>query len=223
MDDHDLLDRLGDFITPHKRALFDRLAPQRTRHVTVVLEELHQAHNASAVVRTCDLLGIQDLHIIESRNRFTANREIALGSDKWTTVHRYGGTEGAQQCIAGLRARGHRIVATTPHADAWTPENVPIDRPIAFCFGTELQGLSAELIAACDGALRIPMHGFTESYNISVSAGIVLYTVMQRLRASTVRWQLGEQDMNALKLHWTRAALQDAQAIEERLRGDAAH
>lgn len=223
MDDHDLLDRLSAFITPHKRALFDRLAPQRTRHVTVVLEDLHQAHNASAVLRTCDLLGIQDVHAIESRNRFTANKEIALGSDKWTTVHRYGGPEGAMQCITALRERGHRIVATTPHAEAWTPENVPIDRPIAFCFGTELQGLSTELIAACDGALRIPMHGFTESYNISVSAGIVLYTVMQRLRASTVPWRLDERAMGALKLQWTRAALHDAQAIEDRLRGDAAH
>lgn len=222
MDDHDLLDRLGAFITPHKRALFDRLAPQRTRHVTVVLEDLHQAHNASAVLRTCDLLGIQDVHAIESRNRFTANKEIALGSDKWTTVHRYGGPEGALQCITALRERGHRIVATTPHAEAWTPETVPIDGPIAFCFGTELQGLSAELTAACDGALRIPMHGFTESYNISVSAGIVLYTVMQRLRASTVPWQLDEQALTALKLQWTRAALHDAQAIEDRLRNDAA-
>jgi len=223
MDDHALLERLGGFITPHKRGLFERLAPQRTRHVTVVLEDLHQAHNASAVLRTCDLLGVQDLHAIETRNRFTANKEISLGSDKWTTVHRHAGEEGTAACVAALRASGHRIIATTPHAEAWTPETIPLDRPLAFCFGTELQGLSPGLLQQCDGALRIPMHGFTESYNISVLAGIVLYTVMQRLRASDVRWQLDEQAITALKLQWTRAALQDATAIEERLRGDAGH
>ncbi len=220
MDDHALLEQLGGFITPHKRALFDRLAPERTRHVTVVLEDLYQAHNASAVLRTCDLLGIQEVHAIEAHNRFTANKEIALGSDKWATIHRYAGGDGALACIEALRASGHRIVATTPHAEAWTPENVPIDRPIAFCFGTELKGLSAPLIEACDGALRIPMHGFTESFNISVSAAIVLYTVMQRLRASTVPWRLNEAAITALKLQWTRAALHDARAIEQRLRED---
>ncbi|MBV6404381.1 MAG: RNA methyltransferase [Flavobacteriales bacterium] len=221
MDDRELLDRLGAFITPHKRALFDRLAPQRTRHVTVVLEDLYQAHNASAVLRTCDLLGIQEVHAIEAHNRFTANKEIALGSDKWATVHRYAGPDGALACIGALRASGHRIVATTPHAEAWTPEDVPIDRPIAFCFGTELHGLSDTLLGSCDGTLRIPMHGFTESYNISVSAAIVLYTVMTRLRRSTVAWQPDEATITALKLQWTRAALHDATAIEQRLRTGA--
>ncbi|MBL0127595.1 MAG: RNA methyltransferase [Flavobacteriales bacterium] len=219
MTDEELYARLGEFITDNKRSLFDRLAPLRTRHITAVLEDIYQPHNASAVVRTCDLLGIQDLHIIENRNKYTVNPDVTLGSSKWTTMHRYRGTGGnSARCVKRLKEMGYAIVVTSPRAENTTPESVPLDRPMAFCFGTELTGASDELIAAADIHLRIPMFGFTESYNISVSAAITLYTVMQRLRGSTIPWSLDGAAQLELKLQWARKVVHRADHLEARIR-----
>jgi tRNA (guanosine-2'-O-)-methyltransferase len=214
---------LTPFIPDNKRALFDRIAPERTRHVTVVMEDIYQPHNASAVVRTCDLIGVQDLHIIENRNKYTVNPDVTLGSSKWTDMHRYRerGADNSLTCLHALKARGYSIVATSPRADNVTPETIALDRPLAFCFGTELTGLSDALMQHADVLLRIPMHGFTESYNISVAAAITLYTVMQRLRASDVAWRLDDDSQQGLKLSWARKTVHSASHLEARFEQDA--
>ena len=222
MTDQELYEHLAHFVSPNKRELFDRFAPLRTKHVTVVLEDIYQSQNASAVVRTSDLVGVQDIHVIENRNAYQLNPDVTLGSSKWVDIHRYRAhPDNTLACIGTLRAKGYRIIATSPRSDHVTPENIDLDRPMAFCFGTELTGLSASLLNAADEHLRIPMHGFTESYNISASAAIVLYTVMQRLRASHVQWQLDDRTLIALKLAWARRMVHSAVHIEERLRREA--
>lgn len=215
--------QLAAFISDNKRSLFDRIAPERTRHVTVVLEDIYQPHNASAVVRTAELLGVQDIHIIENRNKYTLNPDVTLGSSKWTDMHRYRDRtkDNAQACIDALKQKGYRIVATSPRAGAFTPATIPLDRPMAFCFGTELTGLSDTFMGQADTFLRIPMYGFTESYNISVSAAIVLYTVMERLRASGVEWRLPPAELDALKLSWARKTVHSAQHLEARFDAEA--
>ncbi|MCB0763402.1 MAG: RNA methyltransferase [Flavobacteriales bacterium] len=219
MTDQETYTRLCEFISENKRDLFDRLAPLRTRHITVVLEDVYQPQNASAVVRTSDLLGIQDIHIIENRNKFTVNPDVTLGSSKWVGMHRYRGPENnTGQCIDALRKAGYAIVVTSPRAPEITPNTIDLERPMAFCFGTELTGASDELMAAADVSMRIPMYGFTESYNISVSAAIVLYTVMERLRASNIPWQLDAAGVMALKLQWARKVVHSAAHLEERFR-----
>ena len=219
MTNEQLYDRLSAFVSDNKRALFDRLAPQRTRHITVVLEDIYQAHNASAVVRTADLLGIQDMHIIENRNKYTVNPDVTLGSSKWVDMHRYREATGnTMRCVRKLKEQGYRIVVTSPHAPEVTPATIALDRPMAFCFGTELTGASEELMANADMQLRIPMYGFTESYNISVSAAIVLYTVMERLRNSTVPWQLPHEQLLDLKLAWARKVVHSAAHLEAHFR-----
>ena len=222
MTDQQLYEQLSAFISDNKRGLFDRLAPQRTRHITAVLEDIYQPHNASAVVRTCDLLGVQDIHIIENRNKYTLNPDVTLGSSKWTDMHRYREqADNSQACVERLRSAGYAIVATTPHKDNATPATIAIDRPLAFCFGTELTGLSDTFMRHADLHMRIPMYGFTESYNISVSAAITLYTVMERLRASDVPWRLDDAARDALKLSWARKVVHSAAHLEARLRRDA--
>ncbi len=217
--DANLYERLAPFVSDHKRALFDRIAPDRTRHVTVVLEDIYQSHNASAVVRTCDLLGVQDIHIIENRNKYTLNPDVALGSSKWTDMYRYREhDDNSAACMDELKRKGYLIVATTPHKDNVTPQTIPLDRPMAFCFGTELTGLSDAVMRNADIHLRIPMYGFTESYNISVSAAITLYTVTERLRASDVNWRLNADDLIKLKLSWARKTVHSAQHLEDRIR-----
>ncbi len=220
MTDQELLDALTPFVSDHKRRLFDRLAPLRTRHVTAVVENSLGPHNASAVVRTCDLVGVQHMHVIEDQGTFRPNDEIALGAGKWVDVHRHGGAHARADCLAALRAAGYRVVATSPRADGHTPATVPIDRPLAFCFGTEQHGLSDALIDAADMHLRIPMYGFTESFNLSVSVAIVLHTVMERMRAEGDAWRCDAAEVVRIKLGWTRAAIRDADRIERRLRDD---
>lgn len=221
MTDIELYERLAAFITDNKRALFDRIAPDRTRHITCVLEDIYQAHNASAVVRTCDLLGIQDLHIIENRNKYTVNPDVTLGSSKWVDMHRWRGeADNTKRCIRHLKEKGYAIVTTSPRAIDTTPQTIALDRPLAFCFGTELTGASDMMLEAADIALRIPMYGFTESYNISVSAAITLFTVMERLRASSIEWRLPEAELAALKLSWARKVVHSASHLEERFRNE---
>ncbi len=220
--DDQLYAHLASFISENKRALFDRIAPERTRHVTVVMEDIYQSHNASAVVRTCELLGVQDIHIIENRNKYTTNPDVTLGSSKWTDMHRYRDhPDNSLACVRQLKRAGYRIVATTPRTDNVTPQTISLDQPLAFCFGTELTGLSEVILQEADVHLRIPMYGFTESYNISVSAAISLYAVMERLRASTIPWRLNDVDLLALKLSWARKTVHSAKHLEERLQRDA--
>lgn len=218
MTDTDLYEGLCRFITPERRAAFERVAPHRTRHVTVVLEDIYQSHNASAVLRSCDLLGVNDVHVIENTHAFSPNPEIALGSSKWLDLHRYRGQDGTRQCLDTLRARGYRIAVTSPHGDCRTPDDVDLATPLAICFGTELTGASSALLDAADVRLRIPMVGFTESFNISVSVAITLYTITQRLRASNIAWALTADEQLALRLAWARRSVRDAEGVERRLR-----
>ncbi|MEZ4788554.1 MAG: RNA methyltransferase [Flavobacteriales bacterium] len=222
MTDQQLYEQLAQFISPNKRALFDRIAPLRTRHVTVVLEDIYQSQNASAVVRTSDLVGLQDIHVIENRNAYQLNPDVTLGSSKWVDVHRYRShADNSLACVEALKKKGYRVIATSPRSPEITPETIDLERPMAFCFGTELTGLSDTLMNAADEHLRIPMVGFTESYNISVSAAITLYTVMQRLRASTIDHRLPEEELHALKLSWARKMVHSPAHLEERLKRDA--
>ncbi|MBK9760285.1 MAG: RNA methyltransferase [Flavobacteriales bacterium] len=222
LSDAQLYDRLSPFISDNKRALFERIAQDRTNHITVVMEDIYQPHNASAVVRTCDLVGVQNIHIIENRNKYTMNPDVTLGSSKWTDMHRYREhPDNSLACIERLKKEGYRIVATTPRADSVTPEDIPLNEPLAFCFGTELTGLSDVMMKHADIHLRIPMYGFTESYNISVSAALTLYTVMERLRASEIQWRLTAQQLIELKLSWARKVVQSAELLEARIRREA--
>jgi tRNA (guanosine-2'-O-)-methyltransferase len=219
MNDQELYDKLAAFISENKRTLFDRIAPQRTRHVTVVLEDIYQSQNASAVVRTSDLVGLQDIHVIENRNKYQLNPDVTLGSSKWVDIHRYKGEgDNTAACITALRERGYRIIATSPRAENCTPDTIDLTGPVAFCFGTELTGLSDHLMDAADEHMRIPMYGFTESFNISASAAITLYTVMQRLRSGSIPWQLREEELLALKLDWARKVVHSAQHLEAHFR-----
>ena len=119
---------LQTMLTPGRVARFREVLRERTRHITLVLEDIFQPHNASAVLRSCDCFGIQDVHIIEHRNRYEVNPDVALGASQWLTLRRYHGTANpAEECLSQLRSKGYRLVATTPHRDGHTPETLPLD------------------------------------------------------------------------------------------------
>lgn len=209
-----LLDHLESMITEPRRARFSEVLAERTRHLTIVLEDIFQPHNASAVLRTCDCFGIQDVHIIENRNRYEVNPDVALGSSKWLSLYKYNRQEhNTLRCFQELRSKGYRIIAATPHEHDLTPDTLDISRKFALVFGTELEGLTEEALAAADGYVRIPMVGFTESLNISVSAAILLHTLSNRIRNTVQGWQLTPDESRDIRLEWAMSSLKHSGVI----------
>lgn len=206
-----LYEQAAMLISDNKRQLFDRLAPLRTRHIAVVLEDIYQSHNASAVLRSCDCFGVQDVHVIEARNPFNPAGDVAVGSSKWVDYYTYRDTPSA---YARLRSLGYRIVATTPHTDDTLITDLDISTPTALVFGTELTGLTPEAIDLADAYVKIPMFGFTESFNISVCAALSLFSLTSRMRNdSDIPWQLTPEQVLDLKLHWCAQAIRDGEKV----------
>lgn len=204
----DLLDYLLNFVTEKRKSLFEKVLSYRTKHITVVLEDIYQSQNASAVLRTCDLTGIQDVHIIENNYEYSVNPDVALGSSKWLDLHKYNEKEeNTVDTFQKLRSQGYRIVATTPHKNEQTLDSIPLDGKVAVVLGTELTGLSDVAIENADEYLRIPMYGFTESYNISVSAALILFTLTQRLHGSDINWNLLPEEIIDIKLEWAKRTI----------------
>lgn len=217
MANRELIEFLSGFMTDERNEAFDRVLANRTRYLTVVLEDVYQAHNASAVLRSCDCFGIQDVHMIERRNSYKVSRDVALGADKWLTLNRYPGRLGhTPSVIASLREKGYRIVATSPREGDVSLEDFNLESgPAALLFGTELEGLSPEAIINSDEFLRIPMFGFTESFNISVSVALILHSLVGRLQKSDVDWHLSNDESLELKLDWLRKSIKSSKLLEK--------
>lgn len=211
--------KLFEVITPNKQEMFERIAPERTRHITVALENIYQTHNASAVVRTCDCLGVQDLHVIEQRNEYVVQRDIALGAGRWVDIHNYSNKSTAtKDCLLALKQRGYRIVATTPHGNSKSIFDIDISQPMVFVFGTERKGISQEALDLADEAVFIPMFGFTESFNVSVSVAMTLNTIRQRLNESNIDWRLSKEEQIVLKMEWCKSILNGGDYMYERIK-----
>ncbi|MBE0663922.1 MAG: RNA methyltransferase [Bacteroidales bacterium] len=212
-----LLNYLLEFISDNKRNKFDEIIRHRTRYLTIVLEDIFQPHNTSAVLRSCDCFGIQDIHIIENSNKYQVNPDVALGSSKWLNLVQYNSSEhNTRNCLEQLKSKGYRIVATTPHKNGFTLDELPLDQKTALVFGTEMRGLTTEALEMSDAFVKIPMYGFTESLNISVSAALCLYHLTEKLRRSPVQWQLDETEIIETKLEWVRQVIKNAYLIETR-------
>lgn len=211
-----LYDYMARCISDARLEKFEQYILERTRYITVVLEDIYQPHNASAVLRSAEGFGIQDIHIIENRNRYQVNRDVALGASQWLSLNKYNGSENnTKQCIDSLRAKGYRIVATTPHTNDCLVHELDLAKgPVALFFGTEIDGLTKDVIDSADEFVRIPMHGFTESFNISVSAAICMYELSSRLRRTSIPWQLSPEEQLDIKLNWVRSSLERPELIE---------
>ncbi|RLD56042.1 MAG: TrmH family RNA methyltransferase [Bacteroidetes bacterium] len=212
----ELLNFLESFISENKRGLFKKTIEYRTRYITVVLEDIFQPHNASAVLRTCDCFGVQDVHIIENRNLYEVNPDVALGSAKWLTLKKYNeGKNNTLDTIGKLKSEGYTIVATTPHENDTTLDQLDLSKKTALLFGTELNGLSDIALENADEFVKIPMYGFTESFNISVSAAIILHQLTEKLRGSEYSWQLTEEEKLDIRLDWVRNVVKKSDLAEE--------
>jgi tRNA (guanosine-2'-O-)-methyltransferase len=213
--DEQYLHFLMEMITDDRLARFAEVLDLRTRYITIVLEDIYQTQNASAVIRTCELTGVQDVHIIENRYSFEIHPDIVLGSSKWLNIYQYKGEENNSfMAISALKEKGYHIVATCPASGVTMLPDISLDKPIALLFGTERRGLSGTAFEMADETLAIPMAGFTESFNISVSAAIILYNLTSRIRSSDVNWRLSENERKAILLEWCRRSIKRIKVIE---------
>ncbi|GGX30590.1 TrmH family RNA methyltransferase [Aquimarina muelleri] len=210
MVDIKLLEYLESFLTSRRQGLCKKILNERTNYFTVAVEDVYQLHNTSAVIRSCDVFGIQNVHVIEEVNVKRIDREIAMGAQKWVDINRYDSTG---NCVQALKNKGYQIVATTPHDNSKVLQDFDINKPAAFFFGREQQGLSDTVLNAADSKLHIPMVGFTESLNISVSAAIILQHVTSKLRGTDIKWQLSEDEKLEKRLEWTKKVVKSHEQI----------
>ena len=211
-----LLTYLEGFVTEKRKNLFRQILKNRTRHFTVVLEDIYQQHNSSAVIRSCEIFGIQDVHVIENKYISNVSKNIAKGSQKWLSFHNYKKeTNNTIACLNSLKGKGYQLIATSPHHNSHLLHDFDITKKSAFIFGVEKTGVSKEVIKNADGILKIPMAGFTESLNISVAAAIILENLTYKLRTSSINWNLTHKEEEELYTQWIEKTIKNVGKIKE--------
>jgi len=214
-----LIDYLRHFMSEERYGRIQEMVRQRTRHFCVVIENLYQSHNMSAILRTVECLGVQDVYMIENNFQYAISPQVAMGADKWLSIYQYNKLKNNTiQCLEAVKKRGYKIIATLPHVNDCPLDEISIDEKTAFVFGTELDGLTQEAVSMADGFVKIPMYGFTESYNVSVSVALTMMNVCGRLRQSDINWQLSEEERTDLVIQWIKASIKDAERIIDRFR-----
>ncbi len=210
----ELWDRVAALLTDQRKDRLNQVLETRSDYVRVVLEDLFQPHNAAAVLRSCDALGVQGVDIIQNRYLFKTNAEVDMGTAKWLDIHSHRAqtrevgeahTENSRAVLRSLKAQGYRLVALSPHAKDVMLEELDVSKgPMALLFGTEISGLSDVALEEADEYVRIPMFGFVESYNISVSCALALYSVMHRVRSHepALPWKLSDERLEQLSFEW---------------------
>jgi tRNA (guanosine-2'-O-)-methyltransferase len=208
-------DYLKEFMLKKRFERIETILQMRTRYLTIVLEDIYHPQNASALIRTAECFGIQDIHIIEKNKVYSPNADIVRGASKWLTFHRYSENTGSEhptlQCISKLREKGYLIAATHLNSEkSITPGKIPIKNPLAVCFGTEETGISHILKENSDFFIKIPMYGFTESFNVSVAAGIILNSLTEKIKSSENNWRLNSCEIEELKFDWYKKSVKNS-------------
>ena len=217
---HDLVQYLKEFVVDERRELFEEKIEQRTKHITVVLENIFQGRNISASIRSADCFGVQDVHVIENDNYFNDDREVSMGADKWIKTTRYNQeNHTSAAAIKKLKEKGYQVIAVTPHNTECDLYDIEItDQKIALIFGAEVRGCSEETLKLADKRMKIPMYGFTESFNISVSVSLCLQHLTYKMRNSAVNWRMTQEQKNETLLQWLRNSIKSSAQIEEKFK-----
>lgn len=207
---------LEEFLMPGRVQRLKEIIAQRTNHVTIVLEDIYQAQNTSAVLRTAECLGLNEVHVIEDKHKYHVNKMVVRGANKWMDIKKFdrlnGGTE---TCLKSLKDRGYKLVATDPSADSTLLTDIDVTKKTAFVFGTEKFGVSPEAMKLCDERVKIPMFGFTESYNVSVSTALCLFHFISKAREKNVLIGLSDEEQIELLHTWTKKSVQRSDLLVE--------
>ena len=213
----ELIEYLAGFMTEARKEKIEQVLSERTRHLTVVLEDIYHPHNASAIIRNCECFGIQDMHVIEKKFIYKPNKDVVRGSLKWVKLHHHRDTDNnTLDCVKELKKNGYKIAATSLQEDTVSLEDLPVDHKLAIVFGTEDNGVSAELLEHADYTVKIPMCGFTQSLNVSVSAALCIQELSNRLKKTDIQWQLTDDEKNELRLDWYKQSVRSPDHILKR-------
>jgi tRNA (guanosine-2'-O-)-methyltransferase len=168
-----LTEYLEGFVSERRRGRLHEVLKERTNHMQLVLEDVYQTHNFSAVLRSADIFGIQTTNFIENRNKYKISEDVSMGSTQWLTLNRFQNHENnTKACLTNLKSQGYKIVATSLHKNSVSLEELDVSKPFALVFGTELTGITKDVEDMADEFVKLPMYGFTESFNISVCAAL---------------------------------------------------
>ncbi len=192
-----------ELLTERRVSRIDAVVAARVRGITVVLESVHDPHNLAAVLRTAEGLGLSEVHAIAVPGGFRPNAAVTQGADKWIDLHLHRDPEA---CADALIKAGYALFGSQLSAESQPLHAIAFDRPIALCFGNEHAGLSEELARRCQGFFRIPMAGFSQSFNVSVAVGITLAQAQEWRRRARLGGDLGEVEQAALRERFYRLA-----------------
>lgn len=209
--------RLFDLLTEHKKKLFTSLIERRTDHIAWLADNFYHEQNSSAVIRSADCFGYNTVFVIEDKYRFKVNKEIAMGAQKWVNTEIFqAGIDGYDYAITAIKQRGYKLIAATPHVDGVSIEELDISQPTCIALGSERHGHNSKILEAADGYVAVPMEGFSESLNVSVTAGIMMYILKKRLKDEGIKWQLSEEAKKEQMLIWMLKTIPSAEKMVER-------
>ena len=191
-----------------------RILEYRTDYITIIMENIYQGHNASAILRSCDCFGISDVHAIENRNILNLNSEITMGSDKWVNINRYNSTKDA---INNIKKQGYKVFATTLSKDSISLQDIPLNNKIALIMGTEKDGISPEATELADQSVKIDMYGFCQSFNVSVSTALILMDITNRLRKTNKDFLLNEHRKKFIYIKYLLASIKSPEIVLKNL------
>jgi tRNA (guanosine-2'-O-)-methyltransferase len=199
---------LEGFVSERRKARLKEVLDERTNHLTIVLEDVYQSHNFSAVLRSADIFGIQSINFIENRNKYKISEDVSMGSTQWLTLNRFQKHENnTKACLTDLKSKGYKIVATSLHKNSVSLQELNITQPIALVFGTELTGITQDVEDMADEFVKLPMYGFTESFNISVCAALCMYELSTRIRKELPDFRLSENEKTDIYPEWLKASI----------------
>jgi tRNA (guanosine-2'-O-)-methyltransferase len=193
-------------LTTERARKYRQVLARRTARVAIVVEECYDPHNATAIIRSCDAFGIQRLFVVAARNGFKINRRISQGSHHYVDILLQ---PDIASCYAAARAMGYRVLASDLSADAvMGPGKLAqehLRQPLALVFGTEGAGLSEEASRLADGHFLIPMVGFPQSLNLSVSVAVSLYSIRRQALEEDLPGDLTAEQQSEIYDRWVRS------------------
>lgn len=204
---------ISEYITPERQAIYDRILQYRTRHFTIAVEDIFQEHNAGALTRTAECYGVQDLHVMKNHNEFKIAKGMAKGASQWIDAYKFDGENSVVKCMDFLRNKGYQIVATTPDSSKQHLKDFDISNKSAFFFGTEKNGLDNRVFEQADQHLHVPIYGVTESFNVSITASVILHELTSKLHQANFDWQLTPEEQVTKRLEWAYGTLNRSEIL----------
>ena len=206
-------DYLKQFLTDERLSKIEHFSQESSDFVLPVMEDVYQFRNAAAIVRSVEACGFHHVVALEEENVFNPNLKVTKGAETWVKVEKMPNN---LDSLKEIKNRSYKILAVSPENNATMLPDYEVKEPIALVFGTELEGVSDEILDFADETLAIPMYGLTKSFNVSVAAAICMYELKQKLMKSGIDYKLSEEKLLEMKIRWTVNSIRSGEELLER-------